>query len=374
MSDQAHREANTRRLRLYPWGEVAVGKDQQGNDLDFTVDREFFADLSEFHADHKARGYFSPFAFAHKPGVDGPTQEAFVKALTPGLVTDLGEDQEGVWADVYFAAGVAKLYDDGLLSSVSPSHYTNFKNPHTGKVYKRGLREVSAIGVRHLKDLPTQSGYYQLAEGASWTAITHLEESTMTTPTIEIAAPAALSSEQIAKLIADGIAAALVPVTKTVTALGEQIDALPKVALPTVTTLGEVAETAEQKQIKELKGQVADLDRKAKLAEHRAALMGRLPGADAALVTSLSETLLVAPTHAETQIKAFELVHGAEAIKARGETITILGEQGRQGGAQPKIPLTRAKAEAAAAGKKPGQEQLDWSIAKYGAATLDLNA
>lgn len=383
MVDQAHREANTRRLRLYPKGEVKVGRDAKGNSLDFKVDHAFYLDLKEFHEDHKAAGYLSPFAFAHEPISNGPmspAEQALLKALTPGLVTELGEDEEGIWGDVYFADGVAKLFDAGLLSSVSPSHYTNFKNPHTGKVYRRGLREVSAIGVRHLKDLPTQSGYYQLAEGASWTAITQLEESSMTTaPKIEIEAPAALTSEQIAKLIADGIKASLEPITATVTALGEQVEAIKvKPADQTTTQLGEQGETPEAKRVRELEGEIAKLKRSNALAEHKATLMARLPGADQPLVTSLAETLIAAPASAEVQIKALEALHGVEAVKARAAqtTTTILGEQGVQGNGAGggKVPLSRAKAEAAAAGKAPGQDQLTWAVGKYGQTGLDYNA
>lgn len=383
MADQAHREANTRRVRLYPKGQVQVGRDNKGNNLDFKIDHQFYLDLKEFHDDHKAAGYLSPFAFAHEPISNGPmspAEQALLKALTPGLVTELGEDAEGIWGDVYFADGVVKLWDGGLLSSVSPSHYTNFKNPHTGKVYRRGLREVSAIGVRHLKDLPTQSGYYQLAEGASWTAITQLEESPMTTPKIEIEAPAALTSTEIAKLIADGIKAGLEPITATVTALGEQVEAIKiKPADQTTTQLGEQGETPEAKRVRELEAQVTKLTRDAAIAQSKASLMARLPGADQPLVTSLAETLLVAPA-AEIQIKALEGLHGVEALKARAAagqtTTTILGERGAQGegGGGGKVPLSRAKLEAAAAGKKPGQEQLTWAVGKYGQQGLDYNA
>lgn len=384
MIDATHRQRNTRRVRLYPWGQVEVGRDQRGNDLDFVVDRQFSTDLKEFHADHAARGYYTPFAFAHKPDVDGPADERLLRALTPGWVTALGEDGEGIWGDVYFADGVVELWDKGLLSSISPSHYTNFKNPHTGKVYRRGLREVSAIGVRHLKDLPVQSGYYQLAEGGDWTAITTLEEASMTTQQTQTggtsaantsaantSAAAQLTIEQIEAVITRHTA----PLAQSVTQLTERVDKLPVQATTTTTQLAE--QGGEGERIKALETELADVKRKAELAEHRATLLARLPGADAALVTSLSEVLLVAPTHAETQIKALEAIHGVEAVKARtttqATTTTILGEQGRTGTSSGKTPLSAAKREAAAAGIKPGQPQLDWAIARYG-AQLDLSA
>ena len=381
MIDATHRQRNTRRVRLYPWGQVQMGRDQRGNDLDFVVDRQFYTDLKEFHADHAARGYYPPFAFAHKPDVDGPADERLLRALTPGWVTALGEDGEGIWSDVYFADGIVELYDKGLLSSISPSHYTNFKNPHTGKVYRRGLREVSAIGVRHLKDLPVQSGYYQLAEGGDWTAITTLEEASMTTQQTQTGGTSAadttttttasLTIEQIEAVITRHTA----PLAQSVTQLAERVDKLPAQATTTTTT--QLSEQGESKRIKALETELAEVKRKGQLAEHRATLMARLPGADAALVTSLSEVLLVAPTHAETQIKALEAIHGVEAVKARtttqATTTTILGEQGRTGTSSGKTPLSAAKREAAAAGVKPGQPQLDWAISRYG-AQLDLSA
>lgn len=380
--DPTHRQRNTRRVRLYPWGRTDVGRDQFGNSLDFTVDRQFYTDLREFFDDHanKPKPYYPPFAFAHKPDVDGPADERLLKALTPGWVTALGEDGEGIWGDVYFADGIVDLWDKGLLSSISPSHYTNFKNPHTGKVYRRGLREVSAIGVRHLKDLPVQSGYYQLAEGGDWTAITTLEEASMTTQQTQTGGTSAadtttttasLTIEQVEAVITRHTA----PLAQSVTQLTERVDKLPVQATTTTTT--QLSEQGENERIKALETELAEVKRKASLAEHRASLMARLPGADAALVTSLSEVLLVAPTHAETQIKALEAIHGVEAVKARtttqATTTTILGEQGRTGTSSGKTPLSAAKREAAAAGVKPGQPQLDWARSKYG-DNLDVNA
>lgn len=376
--DPAHRQRNTRRLRLYPWGRTDVGRDQFGNSLDFVVDRQFYTDLREFFDDHlnKPKPYLPPFAFAHKPAVDGPADVALLQALTPGWVTELGEDQDGIWGDVYFADGIVELYDKGLLSSISPSHYTNFRNPHTGKVYRRGLREVSAIGVRYLKDLPIQSGYYQFAEGGGWQAITQLEEASMTTQqtqttggtsaaTHETSAP---TLEQIKAVFGELIA----PVTQSVTQLAERVDKLPA---QTTTTTQLSEQGGEVDKIKALEGEIADLRKKAAIAEHRATLMARLPGADAALVTSLSETLIMAPAQAETQIKALEALHGVEAVKSRTQatTTTILAEQGRTGANTGKVALSVAKREAAAAGIKPGQPQLDWSRNKYG-DNLDVNA
>src|SRR5690606_16249879 len=148
---------------------------------DFVVDEPFFQELKHFHEDMRARGYFTPFAIAHKS--KGPEHESLTlkerlkDGLTQGRVADLHWTGDRIEADVYFADGVAELWDKGWLDGISPAHYTHgFTDPHTGKTYKTGLREVSAVQVPHLKGLGRPSPWYQLTEeGADeWLPITAL--------------------------------------------------------------------------------------------------------------------------------------------------------------------------------------------------------
>lgn len=162
--------ADIRRIKMFGWGEVRHPKG------DFTVDQEFYAKLREHFEDMVARGYFIPVARQHTD--DG---------MTYGRVVGLHATDEGVEADVEFARGMAELFDDGYLNNWSPSFYTKFSDPHTGKVYDVALREFSFVTVSHQKNLPSASPHYAMSD-EGYVYITHrpdgappTKESRMTT-------------------------------------------------------------------------------------------------------------------------------------------------------------------------------------------------
>lgn len=140
-------EAHRRDFLIFVWGEVFH---PDGN---FMVDRQFFEDLKEW-MDAKADDTYAP------PILRAHTDEG----LTYGRVLKLTAEAAGIRAHVEFVASIAELYDQGMLLNWSPSFYTDFQDS-TGRVFRRALRELSFVGVPHMKQVPQVLGlHYALAE------------------------------------------------------------------------------------------------------------------------------------------------------------------------------------------------------------------
>ena len=368
MKMNEHMKANTRRIQLYTWGPT---RHPSG---DFLVDDAFYTALAEFHADMSARGYYSPFAINHKS--EGPEhQDAPASGLTHGRVVNVLKGAAGIEADVYFAEGFAEAFDKGLLDSFSPTHYTKgFTDPHTGKHYKTGLREVSAVRVRHQKNLPGASPWYQMnAEVPEWHPITALEEHMtivanppQTTPnTATPATPGAPTQtlEQRFEALAQANEAIRAESAETKKALAEILAKLTP-AEPETTTNSE--ETPDQKRLRELEQRLELQARELKLADARAKITARLPGAPAEQITSLSEmALTVKPEAFEHVLKPLEELAKSKLTPTTAPGITILGEQGSVGGPAGGMTMAKAHQEADAAGVARGAARLTWIKTRY---------
>ncbi len=161
-------ESDVRRLKMFTWGEVLH---ENGN---FEVDQEFFENLQEYMLDMSAQGFSPPVMKEHT--ADGFT---YGRVRAP-----LYQTAEGIEGDVEFAKGMSQLFDDGYLDSWSPSFFTDFVDPTSGKTYPRALRELSFVSVRHLKNLPGASPHYALAENEliSFTEIDMTTENNESSP------------------------------------------------------------------------------------------------------------------------------------------------------------------------------------------------
>ena len=116
-----------------------------------------------------ADGYLPPILIEHTP--DGSTY-GVIRALE-------AREGEGIFGDIEFAKGVKQRVEDGLHRNLSPSHYSTFKHPHTGKTYYNVLREVSLVSVPHLKNLEPLGGYYTMSESGLVTSTASRKESNM---------------------------------------------------------------------------------------------------------------------------------------------------------------------------------------------------
>lgn len=122
--------------KLFSWGTT---KHPKG---DFTVDREFAEKLVESFKIMAAQGYFPPALEEH---------EAKGKAF--GVYREVEIRADGIWALLEGAKGVIQQMKDGFRPYISPSFYPKFTNPHTGEELENVVREISFVGVPHLKNV-----------------------------------------------------------------------------------------------------------------------------------------------------------------------------------------------------------------------------
>lgn len=325
---RAHVEANSRWALIYPWADKI--EHPKG---DFRVDERFYSQLKAFMDDHRGV-YYTPFAANHdSPGTspEGLPDDARNK----GRIIDLRKAQRGIEALIYFGKGLAEQFDAGLIDSLSPSHYTRgIRSPYNGKFYETALREVSSVVVRHLKNMPGASPWYQLDEqelGAQ--PLTSLaEEQDMSTQE-------ALTHEQITKLIQDGNR----ELAGKVTTLSETVERLLKGA-GNATQNSEA--TPEQQRIKELETQLKDAQRKSACAEARAKVLTRYPKLDEAAATTLSEAMADSADGGAALLDAFGKAQPGVTENAE------MGAPGAPATGAARVTWEAAMAEAVRAGHK----------------------
>lgn len=369
-----HQREHTRTFPIYPAG---LTRHPSG---DFVVDHEFYKELKKFHDDLRARGYFTPFAVAHNS--DGPEsdkrdpKQRLKGGLTHGRLIDLHWRGDRIDAEVYFADGVAELHDKGWLDGISPAHYTHgFTDPHTGRFYRTGLREISAVQVPHLKGMGRPSPWYQInTEGdVEWRPITELEElmsqnqtkqGEQTNPAQGVASQQ--TPDQSAKL--DALIASVTSLSETVAKQGEQLTTLTTkktepVKTPAVSQNSE--ETPEQKRSRELEERLARTELELQRAKASAQIARRLPTASLEVVTSLTEAAIaMEPAHLEVLLKSQE---AALAAKQTTNSTTINAEIGVMGNAPATGSMTRdqAIAKARTANIPVGAETVRWIATHY---------
>lgn len=140
-------EAARRRFQIFTWGPVVH------EDGDFLVDAKFYEDHKAY-IDHRAQqGYYVPVWRKH-------TDEG----IAYGLLIDLIATEEGIDAVVEFAGGWEDAFDRGHLPHWSPSFYTGWTDSE-GRTWSRAMRELSFVGVPHMKQVPTAGTFYALSEG-----------------------------------------------------------------------------------------------------------------------------------------------------------------------------------------------------------------
>lgn len=272
-----------RGVQLYPWGTV---KHPKG---DFTVDEGFAADMLEAFEAFTADGYYPPVLLEHRP--DGSTY-----GVVKSLEVRAGE---GIFGDVEFAAGIKARVDRGLHRNVSPSHYTTFKHPHTGKEYAHVLRELSLVSVPHFKNLQPLGEHYAMSEAGFVTPITHDQEATMADEKQAPEAPVANEEQDEQKPEEGG----------DLTALTERVAALEKSMSDMLSMMegkpaeDEPTDNAEQPTADD---RIAALERQLAISEAKVAISARLPKAKPEQVASLATLTVDNAEHAEVAIEMAE--------------------------------------------------------------------
>lgn len=125
---------------------------------DFIVDAQFKRHVIEsFEYMRDEYGYYPPIAVEHEievefPDVDGAVE---LKGTVLGIVAELADRNGGLWCRPRYTQLAQKLRDAGALLYVSPSFYPEYTDPHTGRVLRNLLREVTHCSVPHQKNLET---------------------------------------------------------------------------------------------------------------------------------------------------------------------------------------------------------------------------
>lgn len=146
-------------VQMFSWGEV---KHPNG---DFEVDRDFYAQIRESHDYLSGRGYYAPILRQHTD--DGYTYGRVLRVFsTDDVPSDVVSEfaTDGIYAEAELAAGVVQLHANGFIQNWSPSFYSDWKDPHTGKKLPKVLRELSFVSVPHQKNINSPSPHYALAE------------------------------------------------------------------------------------------------------------------------------------------------------------------------------------------------------------------
>jgi len=275
-------EPERRTFRIFSWGSV------EHKNGDFVVDRAFGEALVEAFEFYAERSYFPPIWREHQ-----------AEGFTYGRVVSIFLDEDGINVTVEFPRLVAQWFDDGFLDSWSPSFLEDFKDPHTNRVFPVVLRELSFVGVRHLKNLPGASPYYSTKE-----AVKSLAEHLPTENKME---------EMLEKVLEE-----LAKLANAQTDLREEYRALSA----SVTALMESEEEVEMEEEEAEEGPSELAEAKAELAEVKRELAetqirAELPGVTDEEVTALCE--------ATTEGRVILM----KALKAK--TPTDLGETGTTG-------------------------------------------
>lgn len=372
---RAHVIANSRWLPIYAWRAWVAHPQAPGGG--FTVNKEFYNGLVEFLEDHRGI-YFTPITANHDHRPGPPEREGALpdSAKNFGRVITLRETEAGIEAYVYFARGLAQDYDDGLIDSISPTHYNGFQSTHNGKHYTTGLKEVSIVRIRHQKGLRGASPWYQLDEQElSAVALTEIEEQTImhnqpapapaqpAQPAPQNAAPAQpapLTNEIVQGMINSAI-------TSAVTPLSEQIQTLIAQTKPGKPTANTEPPTTEV--------QLAEMQAQLKLYEARDKVRSALPGADDKTVTALAESVMLAPHNFEVLIAPHKELATLKTQPKPTPGQVALTETAPAGGYTPNggTPGTVTRAQAYEAARKAnipaGVDTVRWVRQHYPNAT-----
>lgn len=157
-------EAARRRFQIFTWGPVVH------EDGDFLVDGQFYEDHKAYLTARAADGYYVPVWRKH-------TDEG----ISYGLLIDLIATDEGIDAVVEFAGGWEDAFDKGHLPHWSPSFYTGWTDSK-GRTWARAMRELSFVGVPHMKQVPIAGTFYALSEGMAIRQEVQLEDEILVVP------------------------------------------------------------------------------------------------------------------------------------------------------------------------------------------------
>jgi len=135
------------------------------------VDADFVEGLrSSLEALRSRYGYYPPLTAEHPAMLGDLIGEPDVDGVQYGLVTSVEAEVDGSVSVVVRLNKLGGwLFDMGALTYFSPSIYREWTDPHSGEVFGPVLREVSAVGVPHNKNISSSriASVYDMSESTS---------------------------------------------------------------------------------------------------------------------------------------------------------------------------------------------------------------
>jgi hypothetical protein len=290
-------KAVRQRWHLFAWGEVLHEVE------DFEINEEFAREmLASFAALTDGYPYRPPILEEH---------EAQGRGF--GIVVAMGTDDEGIWADVDLPEVVAAEIDAGLRIYISPSFYPEWVHPHTGEELRFVLREVSLVGVPHLKNLRPLGSHYSLSE-TGWA-----------TPTTQEAAMADLEQPETPETAPVDNTEDDTPdidMAEEFSKLSERVKALEDAYSKMMEGEGEEEEMGEPVDNSEATAEqrIAALERTIALKDAEIDVRSVLPTAPMQEVTDLAETIVDQPKRGRRLLSLAERAYKAET-KATTNTV-----------------------------------------------------
>lgn len=299
------RESTIRRWPIFVWGEV------HHPDGNFTVDREFFSDLKEWIS--REDGYRPPIWRDH-------TSEG----IAYGRVMDLIATEEGIDVVADLTDWLCDLYDKGHVPNWSPSFYTNFTDS-TGRIFRRALKELSFVGVPHMKQVPQVLGqHYLMSEDGM---IKPQERATMAAdiiiPAPDMDGEGSEASDMGARL--DALESKLGDIYDMIKAMAPAGEELKEPGAGEEMPKENMSEGEDMKALKERLSRLERENQTMRREKVTAEIRATAPGASKQLTESLIRLSESAP--ADYQIQLSEL----GKLSKQATPATLPGERGAQG-------------------------------------------
>lgn len=300
------REATIRRWPIFVWGEV------HHPDGNFTVDRQFYDDLKEWIDAKRADGYRPPIWRSHAE-----------EGISYGLVLDLVATEQGIDVVADLTEWLSEMFDKGHVPNWSPSFYTNFTDS-TGRTFRRALKELSFVGVPHMKQVPQVAGqHYAMSENG----MVKIGEKDMAA---DIIVPAPEIGDEGSEGMDMGMGERMKALEDKVSAIYDMLNARASgEQLAEDKSVEEMTENMSDKQpeeMKQLSERLARLEREnATLRREKVAgeIRAQLPSASKALTESLIRLSESAPADYQTQL--------SEMVKIQKTATPGTQERGQMG-------------------------------------------
>lgn len=329
-----------------------------------TVDEEFEENMLEaFHHFKRQYGFFPPILPEHgkrkkelknsdeeeEPEPKEENDGDGIYDMAWGILADMRRGPEGgIQVRPFYADGVKEKVDKGRLPYVSPNHQEKLVDPHTGKVFKNAMVELSFVRKPNMRNLGVFSPWYRTGGEHGFVQLTNEEqEIIMAGENPETKSPEVDETEETPAVETETqapdlskVLAAVQEVGKTVKELADELDelvtrveAVEQGRVPAETDTEEEVEVANsatqalEAEVRALRLRTAKAELQAKygaeVADEQVEAFAELPNAEQTKLLALVDTLKGVDTPDETaKSKAGVEELGEIGNSAQGSKIT----------------------------------------------------